>query len=114
MALSTQAVESMLQAMSIISTSQLNTISYDKTIVCTIVDRSAASKQSYYMVTDGSTRFKAYVQNTQEAEEYDVDDQVYVKIPNGDFSKKNGKITCQRPFKILILSRILWRDGRVV
>lgn len=88
MALSTQAVESMLQAMSIISTSQLNTISYDKTIVCTIVDRSAASKQSYYMVTDGSTRFKAYVQNTQEAEEYDVDDQVYVKIPNGDFSKK--------------------------
>lgn len=88
MALSQQAVESMLKAMDIIATNQFNSVSYDQTIVCTIIDRSAASKQFYYTVTDGSAKFKAYVLSTQEAEEYDVDDQVYVKIPNGDYSKK--------------------------
>lgn len=88
MALSQQAVESMLKAMDIIATNQFNSVSYDQTVVCTITDRSAASKQFYYTVTDGSAKFKAYVLSTQEAEEYDVNDQVYVKIPNGDYSKK--------------------------
>ena len=88
MALSQQAIESMLQAMDIIATKQVKNVSYDQTAVCTIVDRSNASKQSYYTVTDGSARFKAYVLSAQEADEYDVDDQVYVKIPNGDYSKK--------------------------
>ena len=88
MALSQQAVESMLQAMDIIAAKQFNSASYDQTIVCTITDRSSASKKFFYTVTDGSTKFKAYVLSAQEAEEYDVDDQVYVKIPNGDYSKK--------------------------
>lgn len=88
MALSQQAVESMLQAMDIIAAKQFNSVSYDQTIICTIVDRSSASKEFFYTVTDGSAKFKAYVLSAQEAEEYDVDDQVYVKIPNGDYSKK--------------------------
>ena len=88
MALSQAAVESMLKAMDIIATNQFNNVSYDQTIVCTITDRSKAAKQFYYTVTDGSAKFKAYVLSTQEAEEYDVNDQVYVKIPNGDYSKK--------------------------
>ena len=88
MALSQQAVESMLQAMDIIAAKQFNSASYDQTIVCTITDRSSASKKFFYTVTDGSTKFKAYVLSAPEAEEYDVDDQVYVKIPNGDYSKK--------------------------
>ena len=88
MALSQAAVESMLKAMDIIATNQFNNVSYDQTIVCTITDRSKAAKQFYYTVTDGSAKFKAYVLSTQEAEEYDVNDQVYVKVPNGDYSKK--------------------------
>lgn len=89
MALSPQAVESMLKAMDIIATNRDNDISYDQTIVCTIVDNSQAEKQSFYTVTsDGNIKFKAYVLSSQDATEYDVGDQVYVKIPNGEYDKK--------------------------
>ena len=86
-ALSNEAIESMLKAMEIISSAQLDNISYDKTIICTIVDNSRATQESYYTVSDGSVRFKAYVTST-EGNKYDIDDQVYVKIPNGDYSKQ--------------------------
>lgn len=88
MAISEDAVQSILQAMEIISTAKLNDISYDKTIICTIADNSRAAQESYYTVTDGSVRFKAYVTSTEDASKYKVNDQVYVKIPNGDYSQQ--------------------------
>jgi Thr operon leader peptide len=74
MALSQEAVQSMLDAMKIISSAEMNNISYDTTIVCTITDTSHAAKESYYMVTDGSVKFKAYVLSTEDTIKYKVDD----------------------------------------
>lgn len=88
MALSQDAVQSMLDAMKIISSAQMQNISYDETIVCTIVDNSHAKQQSYYMVTDGSVKFKAYVTSQEDTTKYKVDEQVYVKIPQGDYSQQ--------------------------
>jgi hypothetical protein len=74
MPLSQEAVQSMLDAMKIISSAEMNNISYDTTIVCTITDNSHAAKESYYMVTDGSVKFKAYVLSTEDTTKYKVDD----------------------------------------
>lgn len=86
MAIAPQALESLLQSMNIIAEKSLHEVSFDKTIVCTIVDNSNAEKQSYYTVTDGSVRFDAY--DIQGNKIYKVNEQVYVKIPNGDFTDK--------------------------
>jgi hypothetical protein len=52
------------------------------------VDNSRAKQESYYTVTDGSMKFKAYVTSSEETERYKVNEQVYVKIPQGDYSKQ--------------------------
>ena len=88
MALSQEAVQSMLDAMKIISSAEMNNISYDTTIICSVVDNSHAAKESYYTVTDGSIKFKAFVLSTEDATKYKVDDQVYVKVPGGDFTRQ--------------------------
>ena len=88
MALKQEAVEALLQAMEIVSTAQLKDVSYDRTIVCTIVDNSRAAQESYYTVTDGSIKFKAFVKSTEEMKTYKNGDQVYVKIPNGNYQKE--------------------------
>ena len=88
MALSKEAVDSVLNAMNIISAAQLNNISYDKTIICTITDNSHAEKEGYYTVTNGSVRFKAYVTRSEDMVKYRINEQVYVKVPNGDYSQQ--------------------------
>ena len=88
MALSQEAVQSMLDAMKIISSAEMNNISYDTTIICSIVDNSHAAKESYYTVTDGSIKFKAFVLSAEDATKYKIDDQVYVKVPGGDFTRQ--------------------------
>ena len=87
MALSQEAGQALLDAIQTISKSQMNNISFDETIVCTIVDDSHAKQEFYYVVSDGAIRFKAYVlspDNTQ----YRIDDQVYVKVPKGDYTQQ--------------------------
>lgn len=73
--------EELLQSIDTVISARLNDISYDRTIVCTITD---ASKRDYgqYTVTDGSTTFEAYSDNTT----YMTNQQVQVTVPNGDWS----------------------------
>ena len=88
MSLSQESVQSMMDAISIVAQSQINNISYDETIICTIVDNSHAKQEFYYTVTDGNIRFDAYVTSIDKSDQYKVNDQVYVKIPKGDYSQQ--------------------------
>ena len=103
MSVDSKVAESILQAIDIISTENLNKLSFDKTIECEIVDNSNA-KNGQYKVSDGSTRFDAYSEKTS----YNKGARVLVKIPGGDYGltkyieglveQKNGQpITYQSP-----------------
>ena len=74
-----------------IVSAKLQSLEYDKTIVCTIEDDSNAQQGEYY-VTDGSTKFFAYTNDTT----LKKNTSVYVTIPQGNFSKQKliiGKYT---------------------
>lgn len=93
--------ENILTAIDIISKGNLDGIKYDKTITCTIVDDSLR-EEGQYIVTDGSSRFTAYSENTS----YKNDTIVYVTVPNGDFTQQKiitgKKITNNKePFKYI-------------
>ena len=77
--------EIICQAVDEIVTKRLESVNYDNTITCSVVDISEA-KIGKYTVTDGSTNFTAYSVST----EYKVNDVVYVTVPNNDF--RNQKI----------------------
>ena len=76
-------VDNLFQAIDIILEQRLQDVSFDKTIICTIVDDSD-KKNGCYIVTDGTIKFKAYVND----DTYRNDDQVRVSVLNGDFSEK--------------------------
>lgn len=76
-------VESIFGAIDVIVSNRLDGISYDTTMICTIVDDSDKDR-SHYVVTDGSIRFDAYTNDTS----YKVDDVVRVSVLNGDFSQR--------------------------
>lgn len=86
-----QTIENILAAMDIISTKRLEGLQYDKTIICKIIDASDRDKGEY-VVSDGTTTFRAYSENTR----YMSGTSVYVVVPLGDFSKQkliSGKYT---------------------
>ena len=62
---------------------RLESINYDNTITCSIIDASKA-KTGTYTVSDGSINFTAYSVST----EYKVNDVVYVTVPNNDFTRQ--------------------------
>lgn len=76
-------VEGLCGAISTIVSSALQDLSYDQTIICTIVDNSKSSNGEY-KVTDGSTEFVAKSENTS----YQKDDQVRVSILKGDMTQE--------------------------
>ena len=85
--------EVLCQSIDTIVTEKLKTIKFDATLTCTIVDDSQ-KEQGTYTVSDGSTRFVAYTSDTK----LKNNDQVYVTIPNNDFSEQKliiGKKTSQ-------------------
>ena len=86
--------ESILQAVDIVVGKRLNDIAFDRTENCTIVS-DKDKKNGCYEVTNGSTKYNAYVEATgsNSIPEYKVNDTVQVRIPNGDFSQKKY-ITC--------------------
>jgi hypothetical protein len=63
-------IESIFDSISIIAEKKIANLEYDKTIICTIVDKSEAKQKGLYLVSDGSTRFKAH----GNGENYNVDD----------------------------------------
>lgn len=76
-------IESILQGVDIIIDKRLEEVSYDSTIICTIIDDSD-KKNGKYRVSDGSVTYVAYSDQSK----YKKGEQVRVSVPMGDFSKK--------------------------
>jgi hypothetical protein len=76
-------VEQLFEAIDIITQKKLENLPYDQTIVCTIVSNENAENNEY-IVTDGTTTFNAYSENTT----YRKNAKVYVTIPNNDMLNK--------------------------
>lgn len=85
--------DKILQAIDIVSGQALNSISYDKTITCTIED-DKDKKEGKYIVSDGSSSFVAYGSDTN----LRVGTPVYVTVPEGKFENQKfivGKKTSE-------------------
>lgn len=78
-----QVIQDLFGAMETISKSVTDSMEFDKTIQAEIVDVKDADKGTY-ICSDGSSKFKAYSENTS----YREGDWVYVSIPKGDFNKQ--------------------------
>ena len=72
------------EAIGIVVDGKLNNITYDKTVICTIVDNSKKDEGYYTVTTEDNVKFDAI----SESNKYRIDDQVYVTIPQGDYSKQ--------------------------
>lgn len=83
MANSENVVNQLLGAIDTVIGKRLEQLSYDKTIICTIIDDSKA-KNGEYQVTDGSVKFWAKCENAN----YRNDEQVRVSVPNGDTTQE--------------------------
>lgn len=75
--------KTILEATQIIVDGALSGLEYDKTVICTIINNEKAYRGEY-TVSDGSSTFLAYSENT----DYSKGTSVYVSIPNGDYSKQ--------------------------
>lgn len=73
----------LLTAVDVVIDGRLREIAYDKTIICIITDASRKS-EGYYKVINGDMEFEAI----SESDKYREKDQVYVMIPEGDFTKQ--------------------------
>lgn len=76
-------VEQICQAIDIIASKKVESISYDTTLTCTITDDSQ-KKDGVYKVNNGSATFTAYSSNTT----YSKGNTVYVQVPNGDWNEQ--------------------------
>ncbi len=76
-------LESLFKGVDILIDKKLENVSFDSTIVCSIINNSN-SKNGEYKVSDGSVSYIAY----SDQSDYKVGDQVRVSIPMGDFSQK--------------------------
>ena len=83
MANSENVVNQLLGAIDTVIGKRLEQLSYDKTIICTIIDDSKA-KNGEYQVSDGSVKFWAKCENAN----YRNDEQVRVSVPNGDTTQE--------------------------
>lgn len=74
--------EQICEAVQVVAQQEISKISFDKTIVGTIIDDSTAS-QGYYWVISNKLKFKAYSDN-----KYYKNNEVQILIPNNDYSNK--------------------------
>ena len=75
--------ENLFQAMDILMSSKMHDMQYDKTVLCKI-ETSPNKDKGEYIVTDGSSKFVAYSENTS----YQDGTSVYVTIPSGDYNQR--------------------------
>lgn len=90
--------EKLLKAIDILNAQALNSISFDKTIICTI-ENDKDKKDGKYEVNDGNRIFTAYSNDTK----LRSGDTVYVTVPEGNFENQKmiiGKKTADnsKPF----------------
>ena len=84
-------VKSLFESIDTIINVRLDSISYDTTIICTVVDDSDR-KNGEYKVTDGSIPYLVY----SDVDTYRKGDQVRVTVPMGDYTQQKfitGKYT---------------------
>lgn len=72
------------QAIDEIVKKRLEGVTYDQTILCTIVDDSAREKGIYTVTNNGTTKFDAFSTDTS----YRNNNNVYVQIPGGDWNQQ--------------------------
>jgi len=77
-----QLLDNLFQATDTIISKRLEHLDFDKTILCEIISCNNA-QTGEYLVSDGSSDFLAYSENT----EYNEGTWVYVTIPKNDFSQ---------------------------
>jgi hypothetical protein len=75
--------ESLFQAVDILMSSKMHDMKYDKTVLCKI-ENSPNKEKGEYIVSDGSSKFVAYSENTS----YQDGASVYVTIPGGDYNNR--------------------------
>lgn len=77
--------EPLFQSIDTIVSSRIEGISFDTTILCTVVDVSKASQGRYVVTNNGGiTKFEAVSEKT----DYKKNDNVYVQIPKGDWNEQ--------------------------
>lgn len=75
--------EIILKGVEILVDAKLRDLNFDTTLTCTVIDDSSADLGTY-VVSDGSVKFTAYSTDTT----YKNNDQVYVSIPNNDYTEQ--------------------------
>ncbi len=94
-----QLAETWLEAMSILSKKQIESVSFDKTIEATVTDATRAS-EGIYIVSTGNASFTAYTTEVG----YKNNDAVMVTIPQGNYDKQ----------KIIIGKQVSKQDGPII
>lgn len=76
-------VEDLFKSIDVIVEQRLANLSYDQTVIATVVDDSEKS-EGHYIVSNGTIKFDAYCADVK----YKVNDQVRVSVLNGDWTQK--------------------------
>ena len=79
-----EMTEQLFSAIDAIVTERLRTLPYDKTVIATIIENKQALNYKYRVTTDDNITFDAYSDITT----YTVGTRVYVRIPEGDYTKQ--------------------------
>ena len=81
---STELTQSWFEAVDTIVGERISSLPYDQTIVCQILDATDHANGIYVVTHNYNTKFTAYADFTG----YNVNDYVYVRIPEGDYTKQ--------------------------
>ena len=104
--------DDLFEAIDTIVTARLSTLEYDKTISCIVSNISNAAKGIYEVTSQAST-FEAFGQPN----EYSLNDQVYVIIPENDFDKDKfiaGKVYIKQTPTTTIQSQTIYPFSDII
>ena len=76
--------EQLFEAIDAIVKERIRVLKYDKTVVATIIENQDAPYGKYKVSTDDNITFFAYADTSK----YELKDKVYVRIPEGDYTKQ--------------------------
>lgn len=76
--------EQLFEAIDAIVMERIRVLKYDKTVIATIIEDDKAQYGKYKVSTDDNITFYAYADTSQ----YVIHDKVYVRIPEGDYTKQ--------------------------
>ena len=76
--------EQLFEAIDAIVMERIRVLKYDKTVVATIIENTEAPYGKYKVTTDNNITFYAYASTSK----YELQEKVYVRIPEGDYTKQ--------------------------